>query len=360
MAIEDENSLGDLDIYVSFKDRKTGQWSVPLNLGPDINTHFKEDYPYLSPDGKNLFFTSTGYIGFGGEDIYVSQRIGNSWTSWTKPLNLGPLVNTKSDDFGFSLSSSGNEAYYNSPNFDSDSNIVFDCYKVSLPKTLRYEPFVEIVGTISSIKDTSIKIQASVHMKKHDGMSEYISNSDPKTGYFDIKVPGGYPYIVTVDNDNYFTKQENMFVLETGIEYVTKKNFQLVPLPDSGQSFTINKISFYPNTPIPTEESLSSIDSLAQYFKQLPDAHIQISVFTDNKGDLNKLKLLSIDRAKELVCILGEKGVKFSKISIVGYGPEKPIADNNTEQGRKINNRIEIQFLSKVKKEDDFLGGIKN
>ena len=176
MAIEDTKSMGDLDLYVSIKERNTNLWSVPQNLGSAVNTHFKEDYPHLSPDGKTLFFSSTGYIGFGGEDIYVSQRIGNSWTNWSTPLNVGPLVNTKSDDYGFSLSSSGNEAFFNSPDFESDSLIQFDCYKVNLPKPLRYEPLVEITGKIASAKDTTLKIPATVHLKKFDAVGRGFCN----------------------------------------------------------------------------------------------------------------------------------------------------------------------------------------
>lgn len=358
MAIEDDKSIGDLDLYVSIKDRNTNQWSVPQNLGPSVNTHFKEDYPHLSPDGKTLFFSSTGYIGFGGEDIYVSQRIGNSWTSWTTPLNLGPLVNTKSDDYGFSLSSSGNEAFFNSPNFESDSLVQFDCYKVNLPKPLRYEPVVEIAGKISSAKDTAVKIQATIHMKKFDGYSEYISNSDPNTGYFDIKVPGGYPYIVTVDNDNYFTKQENMFVIDAGGEYKTEKDFTLVPLPDSGQTFTIKNLSFYKGTPVLTSNSGNVLDSITNILKQMPSVMIEIAGHTDSKGDYNKNKKISLERAKEIACILIERGINANRLSFKGYGPDKPIADNETEEGRSVNRRIEIQFLSKAKKEED--GNNKN
>ena len=353
MAIEDEKSLGDLDLYVSIKDRNTGAWTKPMNLGTNVNTHFKEDYPHLSPDGRYLYFSSTGYIGFGGQDIYVCQRIGSGWTNWTHPLNLGPLVNTKADDIGFALSSSGNEAFFNSPNFDTDSVMQFDCYKVSLPKDLRYEAQVEIDGEIVSTKDTTKKLAATVHMKKLDGFSEYISNSDPTTGKFFIKVPAGYPYKVTVDNDNYFTKEETIFTLESGLDYNVIKNFALTPLPDSGSSYTIKNLIFYKGTPVLSQESHTVLDSIANVLKQMPNVMIEIAGHTDSKGDYNKNKKISLDRAKEIACYLAEKGIPFDRMQYKGYGPDKPIADNNTENGRVTNRRIEIVFISKVKKDEE-------
>lgn len=356
MALEDQKSLGDLDIYVSLKDKESGIWSKPLNLGPQINTHFKEDYPHLSPDGKYLYYSSTGFVGFGGEDIYVSKRMGTGWTNWTEPLNLGPLVNTKSDDIGFALSSSGNEAFFNSPNFENDSVMEFECYKVNLPKTLRYEPQVEISGKVVSAIDTTKGLKATLHLKKMDGFSEYISNSDPKTGSFTIKAPAGYPYMASVDNDSYFSKKEMLITLESGQDYNMQKNFAMVPLPDSGTAFTIHNMKFYKGTPVLTSASGLALDSLIKLFETIPkNISIEIAGHTDSKGDYAKNKKISLERAKEIACFLMEKGISSNRIQINGYGSDKPISDNNTEEGRLRNRRIEITFLTKLKKEEAFV-----
>ncbi|MFN0048037.1 MAG: OmpA family protein [Cytophagales bacterium] len=354
MALEDDKSIGDLDMYVSVKDMKTGVWSKPENLGPKVNTHFREDYPHLSPDGKFLYFSSTGFIGFGGEDIYVSKRMGSGWTSWTEPLNLGPLVNTKADDIGFALSSSGNEAFFNSPNFENDTVMEFECYKVNLPKALRYEPQVEILGKIVSALDSTKKLKATLHLKKMDGFSEYISNSDPNTGFFSIKAPAGYPYMATVDNESYFTKKEMIITFESGTDYNMYRNFSLLPLPDSGSVYSLNNLSFYKGTPVLTSLSGIVLDSIARIYNQMPkNVMIEIAGHTDSKGDYNKNKKISLERAKEIACFLTEKGIAAERIQFRGYGPDKPIADNNTEAGRLTNRRIEITFLSKVRKDTD-------
>jgi len=354
MALEDDKSLGDLDIYVSIKEKDKGVWSRPMNLGVNVNTHFKEDYPHLSPDGRFLYFSSTGYVGFGGEDIYVTQRMGSGWSNWTQPLNLGALVNSKADDIGFSLSSSGNEAFFNSPNFDNDSILEFDYFKVNLPKTLRYEAQVEIYGEILSDQDTSKRLSATLHFKKLDGYSEYISNTDPKTGRFSIKVPAGYPYIATVDNDNYFTEKETVFTIESGVDYAIVKNFSLKLLPDSGSVHSVKNLAFFKGTPVLTSTAGVVLDSIASALKQMPNVLIEIAGHTDSKGDYNKNKKVSLERAKEIACFLAEKGIAADRMQFKGYGPDKPIADNGTESGRQVNRRIEITILSKVRKDDEF------
>ncbi|MGC4022678.1 MAG: hypothetical protein QM734_12385 [Cyclobacteriaceae bacterium] len=98
------------DIYVSIQDRD-GNWSPPLNLGPKINTMGDETGPFLSSDGRTLYFASNGRPGFGGTDLYMTKRIGDGWTNWSEPLNLGSEINTSGFDAYYTLPASGDYAY---------------------------------------------------------------------------------------------------------------------------------------------------------------------------------------------------------------------------------------------------------
>jgi len=97
------------DLFVS--ENINGTWSVPVNIGEVINTPYDEQSPFLSSDGKYLYFASFGHNGFGGNDIFVSTRIGNSWTQWSKPVNLGPVINSVKDDRYFTIAPDGKNAY---------------------------------------------------------------------------------------------------------------------------------------------------------------------------------------------------------------------------------------------------------
>jgi len=106
-SAEAQDSRGAEDLYVSIKN-DVGRWSEPKNLGPIINTSFEELSPSLSADKKYLYFSSNGRKGYGSFDVYFSERLDDSWTSWSIPSNMGSRVNSE-----------GRELYYHSvPQFN--------------------------------------------------------------------------------------------------------------------------------------------------------------------------------------------------------------------------------------------------
>lgn len=87
------------DLFISTK--KDGQWQEIINLGPTINTNGFEISPFLTEDKRTLYFASNGHGGIGSSDIFVSQRLDESWTNWTTPLNLGAPINSTGFDAYF-------------------------------------------------------------------------------------------------------------------------------------------------------------------------------------------------------------------------------------------------------------------
>ncbi|RMG65919.1 MAG: hypothetical protein D6722_15540, partial [Bacteroidetes bacterium] len=108
---EGPDSYGGTDLYICFPRNDTA-WTRPINLGPVINSAGDEDAPCLSPDGRALYFNSNGHGGRGGHDVFVSYRLDESWRNWSEPVNLGAPVNTPSYDFDFMLSANGEEAFW--------------------------------------------------------------------------------------------------------------------------------------------------------------------------------------------------------------------------------------------------------
>jgi len=101
ISMKDADSYGEEDLYVSLKD-SNDQWGKPINLGPTVNTKGFEISPFLSFDKKRLYFASDGHKGYGGSDIYYTERKYGSWDVWTKPVNLGPVINSKNFEAYFS------------------------------------------------------------------------------------------------------------------------------------------------------------------------------------------------------------------------------------------------------------------
>ncbi len=126
-------SIGGKDIYTSTFNGK--KWSKPKNLGPVINTPYDEEGVYLAPDNRSLYFSSKGHNSIGGYDVFKSvlQADGN----WSTPKNLGIPVNTPYDDLFFKPSLNGKFAYYSSIN-DSVNYGGLDLYQIFffIPKPL--------------------------------------------------------------------------------------------------------------------------------------------------------------------------------------------------------------------------------
>lgn len=102
ISMKGEDTLGEEDLYVSTKNR-AGKWSKPINMGSTINTSGFEISPFLSKDKKRLFFASNGHGGFGDADIFVSERLYDSWTIWSAPKNLGEKINSQGFDAYLSM-----------------------------------------------------------------------------------------------------------------------------------------------------------------------------------------------------------------------------------------------------------------
>ncbi|NSW95439.1 MAG: PD40 domain-containing protein, partial [Bacteroidales bacterium] len=106
-----EGGFGGLDIYVSERDA-SGDWGPPVNLGPGVNTPFNEDTPFVTANDSLLYFCSEGHNSIGGYDIFRSRKTGNTWS---KPENVGYPVNTTDDDKFFQPHNNGDNAFYAMP-----------------------------------------------------------------------------------------------------------------------------------------------------------------------------------------------------------------------------------------------------
>ncbi|MBD98819.1 MAG: hypothetical protein CMO34_03165 [Verrucomicrobia bacterium] len=113
----------DQDLYVSIKD-SNGKWGEAIDLGPTINTQKEEYSPVLLADNKTLYFATDGHGGLGELDIFVTYRLTDGWTKWSKPLNLGEPINSEGSDEFFVLAND-NEIYFTSDRESGHHNIYY-------------------------------------------------------------------------------------------------------------------------------------------------------------------------------------------------------------------------------------------
>ena len=126
------DGYGGIDIYVSYKNEK-GYWEEAENLGPNINTPADEQSPFIHADNQSLYFSSNGWPGFGGSDVFVSRKNKNG--EWSKPINLGYPINTYDNEGSICVASNGQDAFMASDRTDTRGGL--DIYKVVLAERTR-------------------------------------------------------------------------------------------------------------------------------------------------------------------------------------------------------------------------------
>jgi hypothetical protein len=141
-----------------------GEWSKALNIGPTINTPFEEDSPFLSADGKTLYFSSTGHEGMGGFDIFYALRGEDG--EWSKPVNIGYPVNTVDDDAFFVPTASGKRAYYSS--FRNEGYGLKDIYMVDMPDSPVESDLAVLKGYIFAAEGEDLPDDAFVRVINED------------------------------------------------------------------------------------------------------------------------------------------------------------------------------------------------
>lgn len=138
-----DGGTGKRDIYRCVK-LPNGEWSKSLNIGPPINTEYDEDAPFLTPDGKTLYFASKGHNSMGGFDIFYSTMGEDG--EWSSPINMGYPLNTVDDDVFFVPMADGRRAYYSSAK-DGGYGLK-DIYLVDMPDVLNESQLAVLKGFI--------------------------------------------------------------------------------------------------------------------------------------------------------------------------------------------------------------------
>lgn len=362
MAIQDTNSIGELDLYASVKIEETGKWSPPINLGSNVNTELSEDYPFLSYDNKTLYFSSNGYIGFGGFDIYMTQRLDDTWKNWTKPLNLGPLVNSKVDDCGFSLSSKGSHAFYHTPSTSGDTIKKMDIFRVNIPKMLQQEPKAVISGSVQSNVD-SLKCLGTVKIYNVKGELIVSNQIFPHNANYSLAVSLGKMYKMSVDIENHFKKDILLDYVDSTENIKTFKNLKMQAYPDSGFSLIIPKITF--DAKIKSVISIAgiSIDSLVKTIMLQKNCKFQINITENSLPDKLKNHKIATDKALAITNYFINKGVpkeifKTNILTSNAFNKKSPIKSNKKEissTNQSIYSITYIQRLIKISTSNDLI-----
>lgn len=365
-----EGGFGGGDIWLSKKDKK-GKWGDPVNLGAAVNTKYDEEGVFMHPNGKTLYFSSRGHKSMGGYDIFKST-IENGL--WSVPENIGYPINSADDDVFFSISASGIHGYYSSIKPDgmggqdiyiitflgaekpvinnSEDNLLANL-AAPVSETV-IEPTIEIKDNqltllkgIVTDEITTLPVGAIIEITDND-KNEIIASfeSNSKTGKYLVTLPSGKNYGMAVKAEGFLFHSENFNIPPTTSYREVEKNIQLKKV-EVGSVIVLNNIFFDFNKSTLRPDSYPELERLLKLLNDMPTLKIEISGHTDNIGSASYNKTLSENRAKAVVDWLLGKAIKADRLTFVGYGFDKPIATNDTEEGRQMNRRTEFKIISK-------------
>jgi outer membrane protein OmpA-like peptidoglycan-associated protein len=330
------------DLYVSTRD-STGAWSAPTNLGSVINTAGEESSPFLSADGRTLYFATNGRPGYGDLDIFTSQRQGDGWKEWSEPLNLGPSINSPSFDAYYTIPAAGNYAYFVS--YDGGFGKA-DIFRVKLGEAVRPKPVVLVHGKVVN-KKTNLPVGASILFEDlSTNKKAGEARSDPKTGSYQIVLPFGANYGFMAKADGFFSVRENLNTKNMQQFKELDLDLYLVPI-EVGETVKLNNVFFDPGLSTLQRESFAELNSLAAMMKHNPEIQIEIAGHTDLRGTPEATQKLSEDRVASVKDYLVQRGVDAGRIVGVGYGATKPVAPSDTEENRLKNRRVEFKIIKK-------------
>lgn len=346
-ASDRPGGFGGIDIYVSKKDRTTGQWSAPQNLGSMVNTAGDEKTPFIHSDSETLYFSSNGHFGFGEYDIFYVRQ--NEKGEWMEPENIGSPINGLTDDTGFFVSSDAKTGYffsYNEGKVNGKGIGRWDLFSFELYKEARPNAVGFLKGTI---KNNDSLVQGAV-VEIKDVLTKKVNYAlvDSSSGEFMAAVKKENNVLITVKKDGVAfnsTMVEASKLPEAGQEAVSME--VKLESASEGESFVLNNLYYATNSAEIKAESKVVLENFAEYLKLHKNMVIEIQGHTDNVGNLNDNMALSSNRAYSVKSLLEEFGVESKRISAKGYGPTVPVADNTTEEGRALNRRTEFKIVKK-------------
>ena len=332
-------TYGGKDIWVTHRNIN-GKWSRPENLGPTINTSGDESCSFIYADNQTLFFNSNGHPGYGQTDLFFSKKLDNN--TWSVPENLGYPINTIDDEGSLIVAADGKTAYYASEGNDSKGGL--DLYSFQLREDIQPPRTLWVKGRVYDTK-TKNGLPSSVELTDINNRRLISKVQTDEDGNYLTTLPVGKDYAFNVNRKGYLFFSEN-YDLKNSKDSIYTADIPLQPL-ETGAAVVLKNIFFDTKKTELKPESIVELDKVIELMNDNPRLKILISGYTDNVGKSQDNLFLSNGRSLAVVnYLLASKQIARDRLQFKGFGSAKPIADNNTERGKALNRRTELSVIS--------------
>ncbi|MCK9207269.1 MAG: OmpA family protein [Salinivirgaceae bacterium] len=305
---EMRGGIGKKDIWKVTRATKNDPWGKPENMGPQINTIGNEVFPYIHSDGT-LYFSSDGYPGMGGMDIYMATPSADG--TW-KVENMKYPINSPADDFGIIFEIEKERGYLSSNRPGGRGGD--DIYQFSLPPIE-----FNLIGRVINQKSDDVIPGADLTLIGSDGTN--VSKKTEADGTFSFKLAPNTDYRIVARRGGFLNSKDK----ESTKGMTSSKEFRrdIYMSPDDsridlpGIMYDFGKWSLRP-------ESMEALEELVEILNDNPNITIEIGSHTDARGSDEANMELSAKRAKSVVDFLITYGVDEERLTSKGYGETMP------------------------------------
>ena len=331
---------GTLDLYYSTR-VAGGDFGPAKSLGANVNTKYDDDSPYLSKDGKTLYFSSRGHNTMGGYDIFKSEY-DEAARRWGPAQNMGYPINTPDDDSYYRLSPDGSYAYLSSYRIGGYGEK--DIY------TINYIKNANIVGKVFSSKDSTtvvpgVELVFSGAQADKTALSfRDISKAD---GAYQVAVLSGRTYQVAVSKDGKnIETQEFPVPVSTNDSTTITKNFYVNYIDTTSNNILASKNIYFDTDKYKLRpESITRLNEISQILTANAGINISIEGHCDSRNTDEYNMVLGQNRAEAAFNYLKKQGIAEARMTTVSYGERRPAAPNDSPENMQLNRRDEFKVV---------------
>lgn len=348
-----EGGLGGNDLWRASKDTN-GLWHNPKNLGPKVNTEGNEQFPFKSKKGE-LYFSSDGHPSFGGLDLFVYRRQADGKTA---VRNLGLPVNSSADDFGITfISDSSGYLASNRVGGLGDDDIYYFGYHHGIDFYLEGEVVgLELNENHKPNGNEHPLPHSQVMMSDEEGVVILQAETD-SIGQFKVHIEPEHFYHIKAKHDGYITKDEDYSTIGKSLSKKRQQDLEQdivykikIPLMPVLEDLVIEfpPILYPRNSWEITPEASVILDQMAEVIIDNPKILVELGSHTDARSSEEYNKTLSQKRAESAVNYILSKGVAQDRIAAVGYGESTPLKLKDDKYGISAGTVLTEDYINSI------------
>lgn len=347
---------GGLDIWYTIYDPKKKKYRTPRNAGSKINTPQDEMTPYYDIDKHTLYFSSTGWPGLGGFDIFKAL---GELSKYTAAENAGFPLNSSADDLYYSEGKNKEEGFFVSNRKGSvaakNPTCCDDLYAFKRLSYVRLTVKGKVEENDGQTKGSARKVTVNIYVNNPNEKEPVFIKSvlSDEAGNYAVDVEQGMDYKLVISKEGYLNTESELSTRSYTKSQSIEMKHEIKPMPKD--AIVLKNIYYDTDKSDLNPVAKANIDTLLYVLLvKNPEIKIEISSHTDYRGSDKYNQTLSQKRAESVVKYLIAKGIDKERLVAMGYGESKPLVPNKKPDGTddaagmEKNRRTEFRIIGLI------------